>query len=827
MISGSELLDAIEAKFGRVRRSFAFPFTHIAVQFDGFPADEDERELFLATRLGVDLGFLRATANRLFLRFHLYRPGEPNELPADRGEFWMRALQEHEPSLVTAQQRKIVHFYGFKGGQGRSSSLATLAMALANDGWRVLAVDMDAEAPSLHTLFASAINDVNSTMIGLRAGVSVRPFRAYNSPSSDSFVDLLAFRPSESRWNLDAAALAMEVAVYPPGQVALIDGLRRLANENGYDIVLIDHRTGLAPTVLPWTRGLPGSVVAFARMDGQWRAARGHFSPLWSTATGQAAVLASAMPPARDDNDYAREVDDQASELLDELASAVLPGADFDHEVNPDDLRDYWVLWPFDSAFTSDRSPRPSELSGATLVAISKLRRLLQLSERRLRPLHVSGASDEGHLVQTLALRTLRLPTNPYAFIVGRKGTGKTRLVRALAAEGLGEPLFVADDFSAVLGGINRDASFDQAVNRFSQQAERFWWHLLAAGLRAGPRRSDLKEYFSRAVLLDNDPIDDCREAVRTQAGVRTFLVDGLETGFSRERMFDFVGALFRLVTSIENDPVFRDGVRIKVFVRTDLAERGYENFEQFSVGRRLDLQWDTQSILNFALTRIAELPWFFEKFPVATEEVRRHLSKLTLGALPVNECDALLLRFLPERLGHANINTTTFLRTWFSDDPKAEASFYPRVYDEFLGFIAAGHSAFSGPELKNGHLAQDLLYRAHAHATQHFLTAVQSELRNIVDLEVQQLDDLITAMKGTITPFSLEQRVTELAELTGLGKSRIRSAMERMKRIGIFEDRPGFTGQWRVGRLFKTSLGMLYDRRKRKREPGELPGDS
>lgn len=48
---------------------------------------------------------------------------------------------------------KVVTFYSFKGGMGRTTSLAAAALALAGRGKNVLMIDTDIEAPGLATLF--------------------------------------------------------------------------------------------------------------------------------------------------------------------------------------------------------------------------------------------------------------------------------------------------------------------------------------------------------------------------------------------------------------------------------------------------------------------------------------------------------------------------------------------------------------------------------------------------------------------------------------------------------------------------------------------------
>jgi hypothetical protein len=54
---------------------------------------------------------------------------------------------------------KIVTFYSYKGGTGRSMALANVAWALASNGNKVLVVDWDLEAPGLHRYFRPFLAD--------------------------------------------------------------------------------------------------------------------------------------------------------------------------------------------------------------------------------------------------------------------------------------------------------------------------------------------------------------------------------------------------------------------------------------------------------------------------------------------------------------------------------------------------------------------------------------------------------------------------------------------------------------------------------------------
>jgi hypothetical protein len=58
---------------------------------------------------------------------------------------------------------KIVTFYSYKGGTGRSMALANVAWILASHGRRVLTVDWDLEAPGLHRYFWPFLTDKELT----------------------------------------------------------------------------------------------------------------------------------------------------------------------------------------------------------------------------------------------------------------------------------------------------------------------------------------------------------------------------------------------------------------------------------------------------------------------------------------------------------------------------------------------------------------------------------------------------------------------------------------------------------------------------------------
>ncbi len=53
----------------------------------------------------------------------------------------------------------IVTFYSYKGGVGRTMALVNTGHILARDGWRVLMIDFDLEAPGMTHFFADIVRD--------------------------------------------------------------------------------------------------------------------------------------------------------------------------------------------------------------------------------------------------------------------------------------------------------------------------------------------------------------------------------------------------------------------------------------------------------------------------------------------------------------------------------------------------------------------------------------------------------------------------------------------------------------------------------------------
>jgi MinD-like ATPase involved in chromosome partitioning or flagellar assembly len=159
----------------------------------------------------------------------------------------------------------VVTFYSYKGGVGRSFTLANIAILLARWGYRVLAIDWDLEAPGLHEYFAPLLREPPRT--GLVELVNDFTTGTVESTASyvthldidDGVVDLIAAGAKDAGYarrvqHIDWADL------YQRGFADALEGFRKDWVTN-YDFVLIDSRTGWADIASICTAHLPDRLV--------------------------------------------------------------------------------------------------------------------------------------------------------------------------------------------------------------------------------------------------------------------------------------------------------------------------------------------------------------------------------------------------------------------------------------------------------------------------------------------------------------------------------------------------------------------------------------
>ncbi len=154
---------------------------------------------------------------------------------------------------------KIVTFYSYKGGVGRSLLLANYAHFLCRSGCKVIAIDLDLEAPGLHFKFETRdvriCNGVVDYVEATLSGSEPSPISEYLVPvgrSGKGSIDLFpaGSAPSE-RYNQSLSCVL--ASQFTARGLTLAGILRRLIlqlrNERpDVDFVLIDSRTGITET---------------------------------------------------------------------------------------------------------------------------------------------------------------------------------------------------------------------------------------------------------------------------------------------------------------------------------------------------------------------------------------------------------------------------------------------------------------------------------------------------------------------------------------------------------------------------------------------------
>ena len=190
------------------------------------------------------------------------------------GADWLRRPGTDNPAVPR------LFFVSLKGGVGRSTALCVLAAHLAAGGRRVLAIDLDLEAPGLGTMLLDQatlprfglldylvetnlaevedgfLDDMlgSSQLSGGRGSITVVP--ALGMLASDSPLNVLgklarAYLPSENDPSLNSFTAKIE---------KLID---RLTAAGDHDVVLVDARAGLHESTAAAAVALQGNTLVF------------------------------------------------------------------------------------------------------------------------------------------------------------------------------------------------------------------------------------------------------------------------------------------------------------------------------------------------------------------------------------------------------------------------------------------------------------------------------------------------------------------------------------------------------------------------------------
>jgi len=166
----------------------------------------------------------------------------------------------------------VVTFYSYKGGVGRSFTLANIAVLLARWGYRVLAIDWDLEAPGLHHYFAPVLpKPIEGGVIDLTYDFLTSANTAGGRPVrlklDNGHLALLAAGRQDDTYSSRVHAVDW-VKLYEVGFAEFLERCREVWTEN-YDFVLIDSRTGISDIASICTAQLPDALVVLFTANDQ------------------------------------------------------------------------------------------------------------------------------------------------------------------------------------------------------------------------------------------------------------------------------------------------------------------------------------------------------------------------------------------------------------------------------------------------------------------------------------------------------------------------------------------------------------------------------
>lgn len=187
---------------------------------------------------------------------------------------------------ASGRQPKIVTFYSFKGGMGRTTALAATALLLAQHGRHVLAIDTDIEAPGLASLFF----DERQIQLG------TVDFFLESSATGRGAIDMTHYLKPVNDPKL-TEGMAGNIYIIPAGKVDdhyvqklgridyqdivengmrdhlswLIESATNFIQSNGYplDYILLDARAGFHDMGGVVTAHLPHGAVLFGKNNAQ------------------------------------------------------------------------------------------------------------------------------------------------------------------------------------------------------------------------------------------------------------------------------------------------------------------------------------------------------------------------------------------------------------------------------------------------------------------------------------------------------------------------------------------------------------------------------
>ena len=213
----------------------------------------------------------------------------------------------------------IISVQSFKGGTGKSTIAANLAVTLAQLGKRVGVVDLDLEGPGLHVIFGVADGDVRAT---------INDVLQHNAQIGEAVVDLT------SKTKLDAGCLVFCPAGHRLEDILKIldtgfnlytfkSVLEQMALNYRLDYLLIDSHPGIEKDTL-LSMALCNYLVLISRVDQQDLFGSGVMTEVASQLRKPVVLILNMVPSSVSQKESGR-IADRLAELFHLNVLAALP----------------------------------------------------------------------------------------------------------------------------------------------------------------------------------------------------------------------------------------------------------------------------------------------------------------------------------------------------------------------------------------------------------------------------------------------------------------------------------------------------------------------
>lgn len=233
--------------------------TIVSNKFEGLTHEQRQQDITqkLAEEVVDRLGFL-----------YLFTPDEANDIDLSPTMFsqdeeprtWIElanlAINQNKPSASHEREGNLprtVAFYSYKGGVGRTTALVHTAAILAKRGNKVLVVDLDLEAPSLHLVFPQLTPKPKYGMVDYLYERAYAPQNAYQVHVSEMFGEVGMENTSGRLFVIPAGQMSLNfLAKVDDLKMSALQGssiwetfTREVNHQLHPDIILVDSRTGI------------------------------------------------------------------------------------------------------------------------------------------------------------------------------------------------------------------------------------------------------------------------------------------------------------------------------------------------------------------------------------------------------------------------------------------------------------------------------------------------------------------------------------------------------------------------------------------------------